>query len=90
MSVWNSVWYELCVLFAEAAAAGVGSGAAPVDCSEAPTEDNPPLGSEFVVSELDVPDEAADEPIEDMPLIGVRIPPAGTVQPGKQACLTDL
>ena len=46
--------------------AGTALGAEPVANSEAPTEDRPPLGNVFVVSELDVPD---DEPMEPMPLI---------------------
>jgi hypothetical protein len=45
---------------------GTGFGAWPVDCNEAPTEDRPALGNEFVVSELDKPD---DEPMEPMPLM---------------------
>jgi hypothetical protein len=52
-----------------APAAGTAFGATPVASSEAPTEDRPPLGNEFVVSELDNPDDAGDEPMEDMPLM---------------------
>jgi hypothetical protein len=43
------------------------------------------LGSEFVVNELDVPEDAGDEPMEDMPLIPPRIPLRCPEVSGKQA-----
>jgi len=67
--------YELIVLEGVDDAAvdvpiATGFGAAPVVRSDSPTEDSPPLGNDCDVSELDVPEDAGEEPMDEMPLIG--------------------
>jgi hypothetical protein len=84
-SVSYSVWYGVIEPAAAFAVRELGSGAVPVASSEAPTEERPPFGSELVVSELDVPDDAGDEPMEDMPLILRTISPRYAELAEKQA-----
>ena len=52
---------------------GTALGADPDAKSEAPTEERPPLGSVFVVKELDDPDDAGDEPMDPIPLMVAKI-----------------